>query len=88
LDSYKKNLAEFEDFLKRCGLVPPEKARFYVYWVDRLLKYYHYRPSKPLAQIVSSYLGTIETDSCKINMLWHQQMLPGKPKVLCNEVIS
>jgi len=54
---------EFEEFLKRSRLVPPEKARFYVYWVDRFLKYYQNRPSKPLGQIVSSYLEAMETDS-------------------------
>jgi hypothetical protein len=63
LDNHQKNHAEFENFLKCNRLVPPEKARFYVYWVDRFLKYYQYRPSKPLAQIVSSYLETMETDS-------------------------
>jgi len=39
---------------------PHEKARFYVYWVDRFLKYYQYRPSKPLAKAISSYLETME----------------------------
>jgi hypothetical protein len=63
LDNHQKNLAEFENFLKCNRLVPPEKARFYVYWVDRFLKYYQYRPSKPPAQTVSSYLETMETDS-------------------------
>jgi len=58
-----KNLAEFEDFINRFRLVSPEKSRFYVYWVDRFLKYYQNRSSRPLAQIVSSYLKTMETDS-------------------------
>ena len=50
MDSHRNNLAEFEDFLKRHRLVTPEKARFYVYWVDRFLKYLQNRPSKPVAQ--------------------------------------
>jgi hypothetical protein len=36
---------------------------FYVYWVVRFLKYYQNRPSKPSAQIVSSYIEAMETDS-------------------------
>ncbi len=39
MDSHRNNLAEFEDFLERHRLVTPEKARFYVFWVDRFLKY-------------------------------------------------
>ena len=62
MDSHRNNLAEFEDFLKRHRLVTPEKARFYVYWVDRFLKYLQNRPSKPVAQIVSSYLEAMETN--------------------------
>lgn len=62
MDRHRNNLAEFEDFLKRHRLVIPEKARFYVYWVDRFLKYLQNRPSKPAAQIVSSYLEVMETD--------------------------
>jgi hypothetical protein len=63
LDNHQKNLAEFENILKWNRLVPQEKARFYVYWVDRFLKYYQYRPSKPLAQAISSYLKTMETET-------------------------
>lgn len=63
MDSHQKNPAEFEDFLKSHRLVPPEKARFYVYWVDRFLKYYQYRSSEPLEQNIASYLETMETDS-------------------------
>jgi hypothetical protein len=63
LDNQRKNLAEFEDFIKRFRLVSPEKSRFYVYWVDKFLKYYQYRPSKPLEQTIASYLETMETDS-------------------------
>ena len=64
MESHRNNLAEFEDFLKRHRLVTPEKARFYVYWVDRFLKYLQNRPSKPVAQIVSSYLEAMETNPC------------------------
>ncbi|TET65058.1 MAG: hypothetical protein E3J56_16355 [Candidatus Aminicenantes bacterium] len=63
MDNNQKKLSEFEEFLKRSHLVPPEKAWFYVYWVDRFLKYYQQRPSKPFNQIVASYLETMETDS-------------------------
>jgi hypothetical protein len=63
LDSHRNNLVEFEDFIKRHRLITPEKDRFYLYWVDRFLKYFQNRPSEPLAQIISSYLETIETDS-------------------------
>ncbi len=31
-------------------MVTPEKARFYVYWVERFLKYLQNRPSKLAAQ--------------------------------------
>ena len=63
MESNRNNLAEFEDFIKCYRLVTPEKARFYVYCVDRFLKYFQNRPSKLLAQIISSYLETMETDS-------------------------
>ena len=63
MDNDQKKLSEFEEFLKRSRLVLPEKARFYVYWVDRFLKYYQHRPFKPFNQIVASYLETMETDS-------------------------
>ena len=63
LDTHQKNLSDFEDFLTRHRFVPPEKVRFYVYWVVRFLKYYQNRPSKPSAQIVSSYIEAMETDS-------------------------
>jgi len=38
LDDLQKNVAEYEDFIKRFRLVPPEKARFNAYGVDRFLK--------------------------------------------------
>jgi integron integrase len=63
LDNNQKKLSEFVEFLKRSRLVPPEKARFYAYWVDRFLKYYQHRPSKLFNQIIASYLETMETDS-------------------------
>ncbi len=63
MNNSQKNLSEFEAFLKRHRLIPPEKARFYIYWVDRFLKYYQHRPSKPLDQVVASYLDTMEADS-------------------------
>ncbi len=62
MDIHRNNRAEFEDFLKRHRLVTPEKAGFYVYWVDRFLKYMQNRSSKPVAQIVSSYLEAMETN--------------------------
>lgn len=63
MDKHRKNLVEFEEFINRSRLVPPEKARFYVYWLDKFLKYYQHRPSKPFNQIVASHLETMETDS-------------------------
>ena len=63
MDNSQTNLSEFEEFLKRGFLLPPGKTRFYVYWVDRFLKYYQHRPSKPLHQIIASYIEAMETDS-------------------------
>jgi len=60
LDNNQKKLSEFEEFFMHSHLVPPEKARFYVYWVDKFLKYYQHRPSKPFNQIFASYLETNE----------------------------
>ena len=62
MDTYRKNLVEFEYFIKHYRLVTPEKARFYIYWVNRFLKYYQNRPSKPVDQIVCLCLEVIETD--------------------------
>ena len=85
---------EFEDFLKSHRLVPPEKARFYVYWVDRFLKYYQYRPSEPLEQNIASYLETMETDSrfadwqvkqaADAILLFADKYLQSKPSFLTN----
>jgi hypothetical protein len=79
-------------------LVPPEKTRFYVYWVNRFLKYYQYRPSKPLAQIVSSYLETMKTDSrfadwqvkqaADAILLYADKYLKPKPSLSTNEPIE
>ncbi|MFQ6126492.1 MAG: integron integrase [Candidatus Heimdallarchaeota archaeon] len=63
MNNQRKNLAEFEDFIKRFRLVPPKKTRFYVYWVERFIKYYKFRSSKPLKQTIAAYLETMETDS-------------------------
>ena len=62
MNNQQKNLMEFEDFIKRFHLVPPEKARFYVYWVERFVKYYKYKSSKSVKQTIASYLETMETD--------------------------
>jgi hypothetical protein len=85
---------EFEDFLKSHRLVLPEKARFYVYWVDRFLKYYQYRPSEPLEQNIASYLETMETDSrfadwqvkqaADAILLFADKYLQSKPSFLTN----
>ena len=53
MDNHRNNPAEFEDFINHHRLVTPEKARFYVYWAERFLKYFQNSPSKPLAQIIS-----------------------------------
>ena len=94
MEIHRNNLVEFEDFLKSHRLVPPEKARFYVYWVDRFLKYYQYRPSEPLEQNIASYLETMETDSrfadwqvkqaADAILLFADKYLQSKPSFLTN----
>ena len=94
MESYRNNLVEFEDFLKHHRLVPPEKARFYIYWVARFLKYFQSRPSKPVAQIIPSYLETMETDShfadwqvkqaADAILLFADKYLQSKPSFLIN----
>jgi hypothetical protein len=63
LEAYRNNLKEFEDFIKHHRLIKPEKARLYIYWVEKYIKYSQNRPSKPNPQIIELFLESMEMDS-------------------------
>jgi integron integrase len=63
LDKYRKNLKEFEEFLKRNRLVPPDRSRFYAYWVERYIMYSQNRPTIPVPRIIEHFLNSMENDS-------------------------
>lgn len=62
MNNQQKILEDFEDFIKRFHLVSLEKTRFYVYWVERFIKYCKYKSSKSVEHTIASYLETMEKD--------------------------
>jgi len=57
------HIAEFEKLLTHNLKIPPNKVKFYVYWVNKFLEYRKHRSFSSLDQIMASYLNAIEQDS-------------------------
>lgn len=55
-------LKDFETFLLNLGSVPKDKVKFYIYWVWRFLKSYHYQLDSIHPKSVSQSLDSLEAD--------------------------
>ena len=56
-------LREFEAFLSKSGRIPENKIRYYVYWVQRFLRFCTYQSDNITTEQVNQFLDFLEADT-------------------------
>jgi len=55
-------LSEFETFLSKSGRIPENKIKYYLYWVQRFLKFCTYQSDNINTEQVNQFLDSLEAD--------------------------
>ena len=55
-------LSEFEAFLSKSGRIPENKIKYYLYWVQRFLKFCTYQSDNINTEQVNQFLDSLEAD--------------------------